>query len=180
MKIRSYFQTVTLMMLLPLLVGCTTPANNVSSKPIQPEYCLGAVGIKCDWVIGGKGIVTVGSILHDNCCLVNYPNGYMCHNGGSQKVCKSEWDKAINDSLKGRTWNAPFLGDQDDIEKIPARSSDLTTTWETAATLKLAAPDGTRLDRSDANFCASKSFQESPEQLKKQAFGTCGRSDSGR
>jgi hypothetical protein len=45
---------------------------------------------------------------------------------------------------------------------------------ETAATSKLSAPDGTELDRSDAAFCKSKTFRESPGSLARQGFGTCG------
>jgi len=158
--------------------GCAPIENWMASgpkvMPVVPEHCLGAVGIKCQNVVGNVGFITVGSILHDNCCVLNHPNGYFCHNGGSIAVCKPEWNKALRDSLELRQWSTIFTGKVDDITPVPARASDLPTTWETVATSQLAAPDGTELDASDAAFCAAKTFREPPAILARQGFGTCG------
>lgn len=150
------------------------------------EYCFGAVGPKCDGAPNAgvtknaNGTVTmkvsVGSILHDNCCLQyppfeGNPGGKFCngpvsefsHNG----QCVDEWDKAFwNTVSDGRQWDWTFdPGKPADLTVTDARVSrfqDRTlrstryyTGRETTDTRLLKAPAGTALDVGDDAFCAS-------------------------
>jgi hypothetical protein len=152
-----------------------------ASIPLQ--CCVGAVGpmcgellatgTKCGDAPGGIKSVSVGSILHDNCCILNYPDGYNCNNGGNNNVCKDEFNKAVK-NFKKREWKAYFSGDPDNISPVPARISNPMHFQETVATSRLSAPAGTKLNKTDADYCQSKSFIEAQEQLAKQNFGTCG------
>lgn len=162
---------------LPEVMTSSNEMNTDSLKVTIPsQRCVGAVGAQCEWVKNGKGKVSVGSILHDNCCIINYPNGSWCHNGGKdQKVCDREWWKAVGNRNNKREWEASFSGQPDNITKVGARGSDIPTTSETVATSKLEAPDGTTLDKTDVAFCRAKSFQEDSSTLAKQNYGTCGK-----
>jgi hypothetical protein len=143
---------------------------------VPSQRCVGAVGAQCEWVKGSKGKISVGGILHDNCCIFNYPNGSWCHNGGKdQKVCDREWWKAVANSINKREWEASFSGQPDNTMKVGARGSDIPATSETVATSKLEAPDRTTLDKTDVAFCRAKSFQEDRSTLAKQNYGTCGK-----
>jgi hypothetical protein len=169
----------------------------------KDEPCFGAIGNGCagggggpaDWVappakdIGGgmkSQAVSVGSILHDNCCVDN-ANGQHC-NGydlGQEKMsdsqpCVKEWRKAVYNSRDGRKWTATFgpYNDKvksDDLTKAIARKAVLTDHWntkkydytgqETVSTRKLGAPRGASLDYADVAFCASGKFQSYNDPL---------------
>lgn len=135
-------------------------AKPVADMLMPPQSCVGAVGPQCGWVgADGVGWVSVGSILHDNCCIQNWPNGFHCNNKGpDQKVCADEWAKAERDFFRWRQWRAQFIR-QPDGTRVASR---------------LLAPDGTRLDRTDAAFCESQTFWEEKAMLDLQGFGTCG------
>jgi hypothetical protein len=148
---------------------------------IPPQRCVGATGPQCGFLVkhnrdgSFSGFVTVGSILHDNCCIQHYPDGYWCRNGGEdQSVCMDEWKKARSNFLHRRGWWVksgwgPYAECQgDDITPVPARKSVPQAEYETAATSRLAAPSGTKLDDTDEDFCQSKTFQK-----KEQGFGIC-------
>jgi PKD repeat protein len=157
---------------------------------IPSQQCVGAEGSQCDnnifGLVGVKrnrdgsytGTVSVGSILHDNCCIINYPNGRFCNNGGDQSVCEAEWNKALSNSnlRTGRGWKVrsgwgPYdEGEGDDITLVPARNSQPQAEHETRATSRLAAPSGTELDITDEDFCESKIFRRTDAR---RGFGIC-------
>lgn len=180
---------VMLMLLLGLGVAVESQAKD--------EPCFGAIGNGCAGGGGGpadllappaKDIgggmktqeVSVGSILHDNCCVDN-PNGQHCngYNAAQELMndsqpCVKEWRKAFYNTRDGRKWTATFGPynsnvKSDDLTKAAARKTRLSdgtgnfkydyAGQETVSTRKLAAPKGTSLDYSDKAFCASGSFQ---------------------
>ena len=146
------------------------------------EYCFGAVGSMCEGAPNAGAtqnpdgtvtlMVSVGSILHDNCCLAN-PGGKFCGGPGMDGepakefnhdgTCVAEWDKAF--------WNTLTDGRQWQVKMDPRERSDLTVVanprtsyyqdgtpsqgFETRATRRLAAPVGTALDPGDGQFCES-------------------------
>src|SRR5205823_4936814 len=72
----------------------------------------------------GNGTVTayvsVGSIMHDNCCYANGPDAIWCQpheNPASARgvsdntregLCRAEWDKAVDNLRNGRQWRTYF------------------------------------------------------------------------
>ena len=168
-------------------------AHSISdSTAITPQCCVGAVGPMCGELLefwskcgdapGGERKVSVGSILHDNCCIYHYPHGYWCNNGGKDnRTCRVEWRKAKSDRKRKFEWMATFSGEPDDISFVPGRKSGVKYKYnrETVATSSLKAPDGTHLAIEDKAFCESGSFIENYLELKKQKYGTCGRKKSG-
>jgi len=168
-----------------LITETATWNGSFTVSIIPAQRCVGAEGSQCAWPVRRNhdrsytGTVSVGSILHDNCCIVNYPNGHMCNNGGADNVCRAEWEKAISNSNIGtrrnwterRGWGPYVEGDSgDDIAKVPARRSEPQADYETAETLGFAAPPNTRLDITDEDFCESRRFQR---QDAKRGFGVC-------
>ena len=145
---------------------------------VQAERCFGAVGSKCEGVAGfaktsnADGtvnlFVSVGSIMHDNCCLA-HPGGKMCrgNNDDASGLCIKEWDKAVWNSFDGRawsqTWNPSWGGDFRIVNNPRKTSFRLggtnmdrgSTPFETVATRQLMAPRGTNLDVGDETFCQS-------------------------
>jgi hypothetical protein len=152
--------------------------GNSSEKRIKAERCFGGVGPKCEGTMGlGRTTnrdgtvnlyVSVGSIMHDNCCLA-FPEGKMCHgnNDDLSGKCIKEWDKAVWNSFDGRAWSQTFdpNGEPDlTIVKNPRTTrfrlggtnmSAGSAMFETAATRQLKAPRGQALDVGDEAFCAS-------------------------
>lgn len=145
---------------------------------VQAERCFGAVGSKCDGIAGfakttnSNGsvnlFVSVGSIMHDNCCLAN-PAGKMCrgNNDDASGMCIKEWDKAVWNSADGRAWSQTFDPNQGGDFRIVNNPRKTTfrlggtnmdargTPFETVATRQLMAPRGTNLDVGDEAFCQS-------------------------
>ena len=156
--------------------------KSISIKFIPPQQCVGAVGPQCGLLRQNRdgtfrGIVSVGSILHDNCCIINYPNGFMCDNGGvDQEVCKPEMEKAFLNWDQRKQWRVkrgwgPYdEGEGDDITLLPARISLPKAEHETAKTLEFAAPPNTKLDMSDEDFCESREFRKT---VPKKGYGIC-------
>lgn len=177
-----------------------TPANGWNQKTQAWEPCFGGVGPQCDGVnVAGlpfgapvqhradgaiAAYVSVGSILHDNCCLANGPNAVWCqnHEGGQRALndqfgrnnepCKAEWNKAVDNLTRGRQWRiwfGPYTDSHagEDLTSAPARSAQIQANgrwvkWggsETQSTRRLMAPAGTSLDKSDAAFCQSGRFK---------------------
>jgi len=151
-------------------------SNETFSIAVPPQKCVGGRGPQCDWMDENNNLnVSVGSILHDNCCIVNYPNGFFCNNWGhDQSVCVEEMVKAINNTIESKEWIATFNMDDSDITLVSARKSVPKAEFETIATTRLKAPNFTRLDITDKDFCKCKTFRETNEQLKNKNFGTCG------
>jgi hypothetical protein len=124
--------------------------------------------------------VSVGTIAHDNCCR-SHPNGYHClgpDTGENESNCRSEWLQAERDLRLGRYWKhkfGPYSADaySDDLTSVSGRrlvlpaepgtgkgdscddSVVVASPRETAGSLALAAPKGTKLDCTDEQFCAS-------------------------
>lgn len=150
------------------------------------EYCFGAVGPKCDGAPNAgvrknaDGTVTmmvsVGSILHDNCCLQyppaeGNPGGKFCNGPlteyNNNGKCHDEWDKAFWNTLAdGRQWEWTFDPNQRAelivTDARPSRFQDRAlrstrhyTGRETTDTRRLKAPAGTALDVGDEAFCES-------------------------
>jgi hypothetical protein len=124
-----------------------------------------------------KMVVSVGTIAHDNCCRQR-PTGYHCQGpatGENETRCKSEWLQAERDLRRGHVWKhifGPYTADSytDDLAPVSGRrlvlpaddtedscddSEVMASPSETRATLALAAPNGTKLDCTAAQFCAS-------------------------
>lgn len=121
--------------------------------------------------------VSVGSILHDLCCI-KHPNGAFCTSSNypiretinlvgradNSCACIMEWRKAAWNTIRGRKWKHTFSKARGSSDLSPRpwvkRRSYLPTSWrskylpqrstwglqEVAATEKLCAPKGTRLD----------------------------------
>lgn len=158
------------------------------------QKCFGAVGPHCEGAPGTptylnkdtckvEAYVSVGSILHDNCCLDN-PKGKYCDgvaagvgddlSGNDKKVCSREWRKAVYNSRDGRTWKAVFGpykkgGKGDDLARKRARAATTTDHFggskkpykgkETVTTRRLAGAKGTKIDYTDSRkFCKSGKF----------------------
>ena len=164
----------------PTTSGVTNPTTGPFAG--RYEYCFGGVGPQCAGAPGapntlnasGTGYtmkVSVGSILHDNCCLRN-PAGKWCggtgvdgrtpagegnHNG----QCVSEWDKAWWNTIDGRQWTVSVNRTLPaNLTPAPGRLASrkdgaMLTIEETVHTRGYSAPAGTSLDRGDAAFCAS-------------------------
>jgi len=178
--------------------------NSIIEAVFKIERCFGAVGAGCglawDDSLKNKQYVgygpdtdsdiAVGSIRHDNCCL-NNPSGWACGfaEGASladsvspcnnaKRQCCTEWNKAVDNKLKGRTWLpkpspfGPYLANQG--TNLNGSQSNVRGYPELPATLLLKAPDGTKLDATDAAYCASGKFMETDATVKSQGFGTCG------
>ena len=134
-------------------------AFGLSFNP-TPEMCFGGLGPGCAGTVPGKveprwfghfrlpdGTemayvalgVAVGSILHDNACLVNQ-QGLNCSGLGAGDLIKHkdwpaalEWNKASWNVLDGRTWRdvfGPYPTDRglqaqffDDLRPVPAREA---------------------------------------------------------
>lgn len=116
-----------------------------SSSDVNVQKCFGGSGPQCgepkDTFHPAKlntsdctatVYVTIGSIMHDNCCLKNPKEGYMCGKqgdwvlGNDQQVCGFEWNKAFYDSRDGRGWEVtmgPYVkgGKTDDLKSAKAR-----------------------------------------------------------
>ncbi len=146
----------------------------------QVERCFGAVGSGCAGApfAGASKLangnlrmkVSVGSILHDNCCLAK-PNGKWCgkyKETGHDGNCDKEWNKAFWNSqpTDNRQWDWEFNPNENanlTVVSNPRTASfasnyqggGIPRNFETVATRKLGAPRGTNLDVGDQAFCAS-------------------------
>jgi hypothetical protein len=153
-------------------------------SPQHLERCFGGIGQSCS-PAGPLSLrkcaqgqipfmVSVGSILHDNCCLRN-PQGRWCQgreNLDFSAACSPEWDKAFFDSIQGRVWSACFgpytyTNQEDNMAEVIGRNGYP----ETVSSMKLSAPSGALLDPSDEAFCESKRFAETP--YPRNAGGIC-------
>lgn len=182
------------------------PAN-VALRPAGAERCFGAVGQAClsqaspgafqappmFWPVAQVASdcriiekVSVGSIIHDNCCRLT-PDGLYCQRAPGDRIadetsdlpCHREWRKAVYDSLEGRNWPVtfgPYYQNNNGDDMTPASGSKRSVTTfgplgvqdapisyavnEVAATRRLSAPGGTKLEYSDAAFCSSGRFRE--------------------
>jgi|GEM_PF-6043920 len=175
------------------------------------EQCFGAIGNGC--LGGGGGFanlittpatdlpggskrqwVSVGSIMHDNCCRVN-PEGQHCQGfspaqegWSDQRMCVREWRKAFYNSFDGFRWQATFgpypsALFSDSLSQVPGRRGVLHNNIgqavarysgvETLSTINLQAPPGTRLDTGDETFCRSGTGRYFPPSGGNASFIIC-------
>lgn len=141
------------------------PSNercNFSSVFSEPERCFGGIGDRCKGVpiiapmyfnestCTVSGYMSVGSILHDKCCIRTLNTGYKCAFPDEKtSECRKEWDKAIRDSLCSvfgakRQWAVTFGPYQID------NGGDCSTDCET---LPFRAPSGAAVDLADQIYC---------------------------
>jgi hypothetical protein len=147
------------------------------------EQCFGGIGSKCARIFGvpagrrtKEGLqefaVSVGSIAHDNCCRL-HPNGFHCREGFTTEDCAAEWGQAKRDYGRRFFWRHEFgpysaIEYTDDLGPVPGRRLVLRNAFdgcydglsvenapETVSSRALAAPEGTRLDCGEQEFCAS-------------------------
>lgn len=172
-------------------------SQNWANKAVEGEQCFGAIGVKCKG--GGDAIekflappaqdsgsgmlrqwVSVGTILHDNCCRLT-PDGQHCqYFNPSQGLwtdsrhCVKKWRKVFYNSRDNRKWQTIFGPypdgfTEDDLTDAPARRASLFNRigrmigyykgTETVSTRLLKAPSGTALDIDDVECCASGNFK---------------------
>jgi hypothetical protein len=160
-----------------------TPSTNPTTGPFagRYEYCFAGVGPQCAGAPGAPVrlrstgtyamMVSVGSILHDNCCLRN-PAGKWCGGTGVDGVnkaeegnhngqCVKEWDKAWWNTIDRRQWevavNTTVPGNLTPAPgRLASRKDGTMETIEEVVQSRLySAPAGTSLDRGDEAFCAS-------------------------
>lgn len=105
-------------------------------KSVKEQKCFGVSGPQCGIPDGidpahpvklnfqtceAEGYATIGSIMHDNCCMRNLDSngkaiGYMCKKGDNpiggndRLVCGYEWNKAFQDSSNNRGWKVEHMG----------------------------------------------------------------------
>jgi hypothetical protein len=175
------------------------------------EQCFGAIGNGC--LGGGGGFanlittpatdlgggnrrqwVSVGSIMHDNCCRAN-PEGQHCQGfsiaqegWGDQQMCVREWRKAFYNSADNRRWQATFgsyptalFGDN--LTTVPGRRGVLHNSigqavarysgLETLSTINLLAPPGTALDTGDDLYCRSGTARYVAPSLANSSYVIC-------
>jgi hypothetical protein len=195
------------------LIPVPEPRSASCYETDNVQRCFGAVGDKCksqqDGTLGNRRFdyecrinlaVSVGSIMHDNCCLSN-PYGIWCNgwpqaltleiaNIGEGVACGREWRKAVYDWLQDRFWYETFGpyrgydGDSGLNDYVQARTGytygffgvhDSPQKWpgpERRATVRLRAPSGTKLEFQDAAFCASGEFS-STHEVGSEHYGYC-------
>ena len=95
--------------------------------------------------------VSVGSLLHDQCCS-DAPEGFACGGNNTQPGrCFGEFMRATRDVVSGRTWPITF----DPAAPIDARIFDASGALTPYAG-QLLAPGGAEMRAEDARFCASQ------------------------
>lgn len=147
--------------------GCRTLPGR--SDPIHPVRRLGSGRF--------EGFVTVGAIRHDTCCEQN-KKGFWCDGPLSAlypgQACWKEWILAEADTASSSGWYVTFgpyeINEGDKIDGLSKRPG--SSFQEYQATLKLSAPEGTKLALANEAFCASGQFKE--RNIIEQ-YGICGK-----
>ena len=138
------------------------PSCDFSSTPGETERCYGGIGVGCDGVFAlapfiknettceVTGWMSVGSILHDRCCIESNNTGYGCANGGFfTSRCRKEWDEAVNNTLgcpeRLRQWQYPF-------GPYPAGNAGDCSSQD-CLNLNLRAPSGARVNPKYQSLC---------------------------
>jgi PKD repeat protein len=160
-----------------LKVGC-----DFSIKP-DTEKCFGGVGIQCEGVnlVGFpvvsfkkdertckvNGWMSIGSILHDKCCITSGNTGVMCANPDGSDTCQKEWDEAVMNTacskqrISPRQWAVTFgpyfYGTEgDDVTKA------------------LTAPSGAKVNPEYQYLCQSGTCRVNNKGVTILNFDTCG------
>jgi len=131
----------------------TTTKCDFSSDP-DYERCFGGVGIQCEGIplhpftknendCTVHGIMCVGSILHDQCCVDTNNTGFHCANPTKGTTdCVDAWRQAKSDTLCGRYWDVVF-------GPYPAGNTGDDTSKD------LRAPSGAWVSPAYQSFCQS-------------------------
>jgi len=138
-----------------------------TSVPLVRELCFGGVGKGCEGAPGApsdkkgnscyvKGWMSVGSILHDRCCVATSNAGYNCNNPwwlidtGDPMKCWDEWQEAWHDTADCTiTHREPDHQWQFIFGPYPAGSKGDSTNAD------LRAPAGTRVTPKYQYVCSS-------------------------
>lgn len=138
--------------------GCPISCDFSTAPGI--ERCFGGIGVQCEGIpvvapfkknsktCRVSGWMSMGSILHDTCCVVTKNNGVHCAHPNGTNLCQSEWDEAVANTacthLAGatrqwrRTFGPYYSGNTGD--RVPQR---------------LRAPRGARVNPKYQRLCAS-------------------------
>lgn len=137
-----------------LKIGC-----DFSTQP-DIERCFGGVGVNCAFTKPNfktckvVGNMSIGSILHDSCCINTNNNGVMCAHPDGSSACQIQWDEALANtacSVLGapRQWPVtfgPYFAGNTGDDIIPI--GDVPTAL-------LKAPSGTRVKYDYQNLCVT-------------------------
>lgn len=151
-----------------------TLANGFNVMPVEVELpcdfsnqngierCFGGIGRGCNGVpvvasftkdpetCKVQGWMSVGSILHDKCCIATDNTGVMCAHWDGSNTCQDEWDEAMENTVctmtgAPRQWSVTFgpypFGNTGDFGDVPQAS--------------LKAPVGTRVNLDNVGYCIS-------------------------
>jgi hypothetical protein len=141
------------------------------SKQTGIERCFGGVGSQCDETIKhedgcfAKGLMSVGSILHDLCCIRTGNSGAFCANPSGTSKCLKEFIEAAAElTCPGRTWAHLFgpypIGNPGD---------------DTSATNPaLRATSGTRVYPDHQHMCSSNRCRAGADGNRRIGFDKCG------
>jgi hypothetical protein len=132
------------------------------SKQPGIERCFGGIGPQCDGIpvlapitkdektCIAKGSMSIGSILHDKCCLKNKNSGVMCEIDIPHlfsQTCINEWKEAQANTFGDRQW---------DVEFGPYYSGN----GGDDTTKELTAPSGARVNPEYLGLCQSRKCLE--------------------
>ena len=157
-----------------LKIGCDF------SKQPDIEKCFGGIGVNCegtpvtwfkqnDKTCEVKGWMSIGSILHDQCCLSSGNTGVGCANPDGSDKCQKAWDEAWANtrcSLIGspRQWKVTFgpypVGNTGDFGDVPKAD--------------LRAPSGTRVKPEYQELCTSGKCKVNKKGITQHASDDCG------
>jgi hypothetical protein len=171
--------------------GCVfTPVPNCShcsfsSATGQPERCFGGVGVRCEGIAVVApftkhddtclvdGWMSIGSILHDRCCLATGNAGYSCAalNQGDKRLCKKEWDEAWSNTQC--TALGPALAAPRQWQRVfgpyPAGNTGDDVTQD------LRAPAGANVNPKYESLCASGRCERNSKGHTIVYFDNCGK-----
>lgn len=130
---------------------------NFSSDNSEPERCFYGVGDRCKGIplianfkfdnesCIANGYMSIGSILHDKCCIDSGNVGVFCAFSNGSPECIQEWEIAKHDALctilgYKRQWQVNF-----GPYKIGNKGDDISK--------KIYATSGAKIDLKYSTFC---------------------------
>jgi hypothetical protein len=135
------------------------------------EKCFGGIGSQCEGITFyldqetcmAHGSMSVGSILHDKCCVDTDNRGVHCANPDGRRDCRDEWNLAVDDAVNcNRIWPAQwgpyFVGTQGDTVQ------------------NLTAPPGEKVHPDYEQYCSSgrcQVYQFHNKERKVYGSGRC-------
>ena len=139
----------------------TIPRCDFSIEP-GIEKCFGGIGRQClDFTVQNPdeckvhGSMSVGSILHDKCCIETDNKGVGCDNPDGRNTCKKEWDLALDDTLNcdriwETDWGPYFAGGDGDC---PNKQDCLNLQVSIPPGAQLSAPPGAIVHPKYEQYC---------------------------